>query len=309
MTKRMTQSFKTVNAVFLAIFMCLFVASISIGAEEKAVAPDTVINKPASSFLISAVEAIKMQKDGSHVYFVDVRNAEEFGTYSIPGSMNMPLHAIESKSYLKTAPIIIVSKGFEKQIYTSACEKLSSKGFNSKVMDGGLKAWKQFGGELCGNYSDLDALSMVDSGALFNELSAPDQSIIYLSDKEKAPSDYKKLLPGASFVNSSKNTESSISSIIKKNRTGNIHRVVLIADQPKDSLRIRNKMSGMRDVLFFELDGGMNSVRSYAENRAKIQNPDSVKTVTTKDCAPCEAKRRKMEEEAARKQAGAEVKK
>lgn len=291
---------------FMASLLNLFFAMILMISDSSfAYASETPSSKDKSgfkpSYLVSCAEVMRMQRDREEVYLIDVRSADEFAEFSIPESMNMPLYSLSLKKYLRNAAIIIISKGYERKELISACEELSQKGFRPMILNGGLNAWKMAGGSLSGTYSEPEDLMTIDSSALFREMDSDGQIIICISCDEKSLPDLKKTLPKAFFIGQSKDQASGVEAIINKKRSGNLQRIVLVGDNIKEVRKLMEKMKTNRDFVFFGLSGGHQAILAQAENRMKILSPESERMVSTKACAPCEAKRLKMEEEAAGK--------
>lgn len=82
--------------------------------------------------------------DGGMV-LLDVRSPIEFETEHIPNSINVPLNELESRceEVPRQGPLVVIcrsGKRAERGAYT-----LLGKGFQPKVLDGGLVAWRKAG--------------------------------------------------------------------------------------------------------------------------------------------------------------------
>jgi rhodanese-related sulfurtransferase len=101
-----------------------------------------------SPLLISVKEAIEIKKENPRTLLVDVRGEESFKKIHIPDSINVPLHFIKTKGYLKNIHVILVNRGYEQNRLLHQAELLNKKGFEIVVLSGGLAAWSQLGGKL-----------------------------------------------------------------------------------------------------------------------------------------------------------------
>jgi rhodanese-related sulfurtransferase len=92
---------------------------------------------------------------------VDVRGSNDFDKYRIPNSLNIPLHSIKTKPFLKNQFIVLVDKGnYQKPLYEE-CYLLRQMGYeNVKVLDGGIRKWWQKA-ELEGNEIEIQKLKRV----------------------------------------------------------------------------------------------------------------------------------------------------
>ncbi|MBU0677675.1 MAG: rhodanese-like domain-containing protein [Verrucomicrobia bacterium] len=97
---------------------------------------------------------------------VDVRTEPEFLKTRIPGSINIPLHQVKAKRFLRVRPFVLVDRGYSVSWLQAEVEKLISGGFTGAMaMSGGLKAWRELGGGLEGDLrpqQELDWIPVLD---------------------------------------------------------------------------------------------------------------------------------------------------
>jgi len=60
---------------------------------------------------------------------IDVRSDSEFSSFRIAGSINIPLHQIKTKEFLKKLPVVLVSEGRNTSQLEMACKELELSGF------------------------------------------------------------------------------------------------------------------------------------------------------------------------------------
>lgn len=87
--------------------------------------------------------------DQSQDAIIDVRSWDRFVSVHIPGSMNLALYAVKTKSILMGRRIVLLNEGHENETLLSEIGKLRQNGFQlAHVLDGGLRAWQRAGGEV-----------------------------------------------------------------------------------------------------------------------------------------------------------------
>lgn len=85
------------------------------------------------------------------IILVDVRRKDRFDAFRIPGSINLPLFAVKTKTFLKTTPLVLLNEGFNLSELKRACQELRDAGFRAWFLNGGLNAWKEGGASLEGD--------------------------------------------------------------------------------------------------------------------------------------------------------------
>jgi rhodanese-related sulfurtransferase len=80
---------------------------------------------------------------------VDVRPENRFQEVRIPGSLNLPLFAVKTKSILREARLVIVGEGYaDGPLYAEALAMVKAGFRNVRVISGGIRAWENAGGKL-----------------------------------------------------------------------------------------------------------------------------------------------------------------
>ncbi len=64
------------------------------------------LRKRDPAFAISVESVLRKLKKKEKIVLVDVRNREKFEKIRIPGSINIPLFAIKTKTFLKHKPLV-----------------------------------------------------------------------------------------------------------------------------------------------------------------------------------------------------------
>ncbi len=119
-----------------------------------------------SQMLLSAGEAAAMKEKGLQTIFIDVRSNQAFEKNRIPNSINIPLHFIRTKNYLKPMTVILVNEGYDPTSLVSTGLELRKNGFHVFVLAGGIASWHQRGKKLLGEQFKNTELYLVPPGAL-----------------------------------------------------------------------------------------------------------------------------------------------
>lgn len=113
----------------------------------------------ASDILLSVDEAIALKKNNPRTIYVDVRSEELFNRSHMPTAINIPLHFVKTKQYLKNMKVILVNEGYTLEPLYKEYERLTQSGFAPSILAGGIAAWSQQGKQLTGSaYPDKAAI-------------------------------------------------------------------------------------------------------------------------------------------------------
>jgi len=191
-----------ISAAFAAILIT-FSATISTAQTASfAKIPDELIVrslKQHDPLLAISVEAVLYKlRQNQALTLVDVRSIQGFERLYIPGSVNIPLYAVKTKTYLKSAPVVLVNGGFRYAELENECRRLAERGFQVSILDGGLPAWQRKGGELAGDLFALDEMTSVSAVAFFREKDFENTLVIDISPARSEAS--SRLIPYARHV-------------------------------------------------------------------------------------------------------------
>ena len=110
---------------------------------------------------LATEEAQQIIRHPDAAVIVDVRNPT--ASARIPDALQMPLHAMKTKGFLKNRPVVLVDEGYGSSALEEECRKLRGMGFsNLSIWYGGLNAWQRRGGRLeGGETSDFNRIPPV----------------------------------------------------------------------------------------------------------------------------------------------------
>ena len=100
---------------------------------------------------VSVESVLQKLKEKQDLILIDVRNAKEFEKFRIPASLNIPLFAVKTKTFLKPKPLILMNEGHSYKQLMDECTLLSKAGFAVSILNGGLYQWRRKGGPLEGD--------------------------------------------------------------------------------------------------------------------------------------------------------------
>jgi rhodanese-related sulfurtransferase len=266
---------------FKLAFMLLFCLLVLLTVQS---ASSLAITSSESDYFVSSKDLlIRMQKQ-TDIVLIDVRESSNFEKVSIPGSMNIPLFAVKTKSHLRSNEIVLIANGYDNESLKKECISLKSSGFNSRVLYGGLNSWQEEGGALQGDSFVLKDLNKINPVDIFSEKSIKENLIIDLSQSGARP-----LLPNSISL-SFKDTKTFLISFreaLKKHADNKLLSIVILNEKGNDyeNIEAAIRTTGVKNV--FYLTGGLDAYRKFLEEQSAIRNPVKVKTNDKNQCGTC----------------------
>ena len=278
---RMTQYFIIAMAtLLLAISGRLAVAET---AEAPRISEELIGGSPIEpdySLAVTATELLNKTKQDRRMTIVDVRSPEEFERLRIPGSINVPLHAVKTKAFLKAQPFVLVRAGYEWRDLESECKRLQQKGFKPSILFGGLVAWSSQGGLLEGDRLLVGTYREIPAHLFFHEKDYKDIKVFDVSPKPLP--DAKKLIPETIYVK-------NIESIVKlAKQYGPSHRALVLFNEngeQYEKVDAALKKAGIPAAIY--LKGGISGYRHFLENTTLFWKSKEERIVTLGECGTC----------------------
>ena len=278
---RLTQYFITaLAALLLAISGPLAAAE----AETAPGIPEELIKGSAVeaeySLAVTAAELLNKTKQDRRMTIVDVRSSEEFERLRIPGSINVALHAVKAKAYLKTQPFTLVGVGFEWRDLESECNRLELSGFKPSILFGGLVAWQSQGGPLEGDRLLVATYKEIPAQLFFYEKNYKDIKVFDVSAKPLP--DAQKLIQGNVHA---ENIESLVKLAIQNDYT---YRTLVLFNENGEQYEKFDaalKKAGIPNA--FYLKGGISGYRHFLENTTLSWKSKKERIVTLGACGTC----------------------
>jgi len=238
--------------------------------------------------LVPARSVLKQLKQKQRIVLVDIRRPEEFQAVRIPGALNIALHFIKTKAFLKEAPVVLVDGGYPDRLTDAACRELNAKGFRASILKGGLLAWQRRGGPLQGDLFSLERYRHISSVKFYQEKDRQDQVVIDVSSNRQPES--MRLFPNALHLPFPKGfTPGKLrTAAVKK---GGAPYFLIFNESGEQYGEIEKRMAQTDLEKVFYLDGGIKGYQTYVARQALLQQPRDSRIKKTAGCNPCGQKK------------------
>jgi rhodanese-related sulfurtransferase len=269
--------------ISILIFMLIFSPNLS-ATQMKPVKKPAAANKYYQYVMMpwDVQRAIKQKKP---IILVDVRDSGSFQKAYIPGSINIPLHAIKTKAYLKKDQIVLVNEGYRFTEESLACSQLRKAGFNAWIMNGGLSAWKRSGYEVIGDPFVIDDFNMVPPQAFYQEKRNGNWIVFDITKSGVGFKDFPKTVH-VPVVDIKKHTPSLVSAIRKN--AYKPYQFILIAGEDGsnyDAIEKSLKLPPGKNIFF--LKGGAKDYAAFVRGQASADKPVEQRKVVSQGCPTC----------------------
>lgn len=209
-----------------------------------------------SSCFIPALQAHKMKESGW--LLVDIRKNQLFNEYRVPSSINLPLHSLASRTFLRNKKIILIGDGFHMQEVSTICKIMRKNGFHSiYAIFGGMLAWTQSKLPVEGNLPKSIIQASIPVDRFFQQ-----QNLNYWQMINLSPSHQHEWVNIFPYLKLDNRTENSINLNQQKEHSP-FKAVILINEdgryEEKD-FKYRNNSMPM-----YVLAGGMNAFQKYSD--------------------------------------------
>jgi len=256
--------------------------------------PEALFNrKPQQhepSFAISPDAVFYKLKQKQKITLIDVRHPEDFVRLNIPGSINIPLHAVKSKVFFRSFPVVLINEGFRYSPLQSECRQLRDLGFKAFILDGGLPAWKRKGGRLVGDLFALEDMKTVTPRVFLREKDYDITLVVDISPVQTEIS--RQLMPYSRHIPVSANPGEwvrKLSRIITDHKNQSFFSVVIF-NETGDGYRRVSKILAGPGVNSFYLQSGVAGYKKYLEDLMLSWRPRDSRIKTNRKCRTCSGK-------------------
>jgi rhodanese-related sulfurtransferase len=239
-----------------------------------------------SSFAISVDAVLNKLRQKQQFTLVDVRSKPEFERLHIPGSINIPLYAVKTKSYLKSAPVVLVNEGFGYAELTGECRRLTERGFQASILDGGLPGWKRTGGQLVGDLFALAEMKAVSAPEFYMEKDYKNLLVLDISPTRTEAS--SRLIPYAKHLPALDDNDSSATELRKLIVKNKPFQSIIIFNETGEQYEKAAKIMNRLGIEAFHLQGGVAGYQKYLEGLLLSWEPRDSRMKTVGNCKPCE---------------------
>jgi rhodanese-related sulfurtransferase len=239
------------------------------------------------SYAISPDAVPYKLKQTHNITLVDVRSPEDFKRLHIPGSLNIPLHAVKTKGFLRSVAVVLIHEGFQYSLLATECRQLTGMGFNVLILDGGLPAWERSGNKVAGDLFALDKMQIVSPHNLIQEI---DYENILLIDVSQVKSDIsRQLMPHSKHLPGSFDPGEWVRRLDRliKSQKNQPFFTILICNETGDGYHNLDKILTTAGINTFFLQGGVAGYGRYLEDLMLTWQPRDSRIKTNRKCGTC----------------------
>jgi len=269
---------------------------VEISGEEKnrpiGIPPELInrkLRKRDPAFAISVESVLRKLKKKEEITLIDVRNREEFEKFRIPGSINIPLFAIKTKTFLKRKPLVLISEGYHHGPLERECKRLRDSGFTAVwVLNGGLNVWREKGAPIDGDVFAQKELNKMPAQVFFEEKNDENWLVIDVSKPKNQETLY--LIPQAisiPFADDARKFVSSIKRVMEKHEKTPFLCFLILNENGEQYEKIEKLIeeAGLRNV--FYLKEGLMGYKGFLKRQALMWQPKEHSRKTLKKCPSC----------------------
>lgn len=241
---------------------------------EKIVLPTKAQNHDQAC-LVSVSEAQQLRLKPT-VQFVDVRSPVDYQHVHIPESINIPLHLVKTKAFLKKANVMLIDIGRSSVELEAQCVELKKLGFKQvAVLNGGLQAWAAATQPLMGEAVIEARLNRMSPTELFAERLYTGWLVVDISAKG-ASKELRQWLPANTVAIKQTSIKTQVEGIraqvLQARKKNPQARVLIVADDDHlyDRLEQPLAKSGVKGSLY--LDSGLKGYQDFVFRQTAIWN-------------------------------------
>lgn len=274
------------NIIYLNLLIILSISP----AFTKPLEPD-ILKAPTkqynASLMIAPTTMMQKIQQKQGLFLIDIRHEKQFNTFKIPGSMNMPLSFIKTKPFLKTKPIILIHQSIAYSEMVQLVKELNDTGFQVKILQGGLAAWKHKGGTLVGDPFAQQELNKISAKTVFME--KDHEEWIILNTCQNPSEIQKKMIPKA--IHTPKKIPDMVQAIFTNQPSNTpLTTVIIFNETGKDYDIYEKQINPTFGHKVFYLQGGLEEYQQFLNSNQLANKPKSQRTKEIGHCEPCKKK-------------------
>jgi rhodanese-related sulfurtransferase len=237
-----------------------------------------------------SARAVLEQFRRDKIVLIDVRSPDSFDQLRIPGSMNIPLYAVKTKSFLKDRHAVLIDEGYFYGRLEAECRKLKDAGFHVSILFGGLNAWIETGGELDGHSFGANRINTVSPCVFHLEKDYENNVIIDISGKRNL--DATPLPTNAVYFSVVDTNGLKLSGFYESlngaKQSNNKYQVIVIASKDGSGYEKAKKIiREMKINNVFYLDGGFHAYSQYLNDLSLSGRPKESRLKQQNKCNGC----------------------
>jgi rhodanese-related sulfurtransferase len=271
-----------------ACLLSLLMAKAYAVTKDPVKSPARMVKKRNPAYAISVEVVFDKLKEKDPPTIVDVREQSQFEAVRIPGSINIPLFAVKTKTFLKARPLILVNEGYAYEPLERTCAHLRNNGFKAWILDGGLAAWNQKSGPLHGDPFQQQGLNKVPAPVFYTEKAYDNWLIVNITPSKKTT--VPSAMPEAINIPLSKNADSFVSALKKAvdQRKGNPLLLLMLFNEKGEGYEgVEQPIQEAGITKVFFLSGGLEAYDRFMKNLSVIRQAQDSSKQTIKKCINC----------------------
>ncbi|RPI79565.1 MAG: rhodanese-like domain-containing protein [Desulfobacteraceae bacterium] len=239
------------------------------------------------SMYIRVEEILKQTIQKNDYILIDVRAAEEYQKVRIPDSLNIPLFAVKTKTYLKPKSIVLFNEGYAWEALETECRRLKELGFNVKILTGGLNAWKNKGGEFAGDTAALEGIDRIPARDFFIEKNYQNWTVINTSSVVSA--DARLWVPFAVHIpfKNEKQFTALLGNLLAKEKTAPNPWLIILNENGKEYKAIEQTIQKKQILNLFFLKNGLAGYKEFLDQQNPSKNNKGPAKTSTAKCPTC----------------------
>jgi rhodanese-related sulfurtransferase len=258
---------------------------ISIGANIVIFANTCAYSSSSVYSIYNLLCDIDSLKKSSHT-LIDIRHESYFKKLHIPSSINIPLFALKTKSFLKKQNIILINQGYGYQNMLATFRILDHNGFQSvKILKGGLNAWYQADRPIVGDIFQLRELNLIPPDALYADQMFQHILIVEIYKNNQIGIDqyFPKLIP-VQLKTTSAALDTINNHIINDKKTPLYVVIIFGKDVKKKHLKTELYKKIMAPVFFIK--GGLGAYKTFIETQFRLTRKKN-QVIKKRNCSLC----------------------
>lgn len=238
--------------------------------------------------LISPDSVLGKLKEKRELVLVDVRDAQDFNSCRIRGSINIPAFALSKKTFLKSKSLVLVNEGFRYSKLEQACQRLRDSGFQRvSILIGGLNHWREKELPLDGDVFAQKKLNKILPRDLFAERNY--KNLILVDVSGIMSPEASSLMPGALSVPYRKQAKKFIGElkkVLQLHENDPLVSVLIFNKNGRypESMELLIRKAGIKNV--FYLKDGLEGYRTFLQKQALILRTKNTRKIVKK-CVTC----------------------
>ncbi len=274
---------------YLIAIVSLFCMAATIHA--SAIPKEIIVRKTKTldTDLVASAESLTGERlNKTKPLFIDVRTPRDFDALHISGAMNIPLHFIKTKTYLKSSPLVLVDQGLSFHRLSPVCRDLNKKGFNARILEGGMRAWCIHDGRITGDRVRQMNYGNISAADFFREKDYSNRIVCDVSYTLSATS--RQLMPYATHLplGGTSKDKTKAAAEFKSAKSGWNTATIIVVNEDGEGYRdVQHafKQAGLKNV--FYLDGGIRAYEKYLDGMVRSWSPRAQRMKTDSPCAKC----------------------